>query len=285
MKSEISSDIIKDDLAMYIEHKWVENYTIPANRSFILIAYIAYGKGTVIINNQKFAVVSKDIFVINPGSKVEFISQESAAENYNFEIYYILFEKEFLRGEWENYAEEFVGLDPFFNNDGQSYIKVTDNDMCEIRNCIVRMINEYYEDSPARDSALFGHMLSMLPIIFRRYNIKEEQLFSKNTLVDQTIRQIRNTIYQNPKPGEIASHRFVTVDHLGRVFKQETGMTITEYINNLRVEITKDILENTDRRIEHIPIIFNINLKYLQHIFKKYTGMSMREYRSKHHYR
>lgn len=273
------------DVALYIEHKWVKNYTIPAGRSYILIAYIAYGQGIVKIGNQEIHSMAKDIFIVNSDVSAEFISQNPNAENYNFEIHYIIFEKDFLRGEWENYAEEFIELEPFFNNSGKSYITVRDNDMSEIRNYIVRMTNEYYENTPARNSALLGQMLSMLPVIFRRYNIQETQLFSKNTLVDQTIRQIRSTIYQNPKPSEIAAHRFVTVDHLGRVFKQETGMTITQYINNLRVEITKDILENTDRPIEQIPIIFNIKLKYLQQIFKKYTGMSMREYRSKHHYR
>ena len=63
------------------------------------------------------------------------------------------------------------------------------------------------------------------------------------------------------------------------------GSVDEEYINNLRVEMTKDILENTDRPIEQIPMVFNIRLKYLQQLFKRYTGMSMREYRSKHHYR
>lgn len=239
------------DVALYIEHKWVKKYTIPTNRSYILIAYIAYGQGIVKIENREIEVREKD----------------------------------FLRGEWEKYADEFVKLERFFKPDGKTYIMVRDNDMNEIRNYIVRITNEYYEDALARNSALLGNMLAMLPIIFRRYNVNEEQLFSKNTLVDQTIRQIRNTIYQNPKPSEIAAHRFVTVDHLGRVFKQETGMTVTQYINNMRVEITKDILENTDRPIEHIPIVFNIKLKYLQQIFKRYTGMSMREYRSKYHYR
>lgn len=285
MKSEMSKDIIKDDLAMYIEHKWVDNYTIPANRNFILIAYIAYGQGIVKIGNQEFNSQPKDIFVVNPGIGAEFKSQNINAENYNFEIHYILFEKEFLRGEWENYAEEFMGLASFFNNSGRDYIKVTDNDMCEIRNYIVRMINEYYENAPARKSALLGHMLSMLPVIFRRYSISDQHIFSKNMLVDQTIRYIRNNIYRNPKVKEIAGRRFVTADHLGRIFKRETGMTIIQYINNLRVNITKDILENTDRPIENIPILFNITLKYLQQTFKKYTGMSMREYRSKHHYR
>ena len=273
------------DVALYIEHKWVKKYTIPTNRSYILIAYIAYGQGIVKIENREIEVREKDIFVVNSNTSAEFISINPQKENYDFEIHYLLFEKDFLRGEWEKYADEFVELERFFKADGKTYIMVRDNDMNEIRNYIVRITNEYYEDTPARNSALLGNMLAMLPIIFRRYNVNEEQLFSKNTLVDQTIRQIRNTIYQNPKPSVIAAHRFVTVDHLGRVFKQETGMTLTQYINNLRVEITKDILENTDRPIEHIPIVFNIKLKYLQQIFKRYTGMSMREYRSKYHYR
>lgn len=273
------------DVPLYIEHRWVKHYTIPANRSYILIAYIAYGQGIVKIGNQIFNAETKDIFIVNTNINAEFISVNPKAENYNFEIYYILFEKEFLRGEWENYAEEFITLEAFFNNSGQDYIKVMDNDMREIRNYIVRMINEYYESAPSRGSALLGHMLSMLPVIFRRYNIDEKQTFSRNMLVDQTIRYIKAYIYQNPTLSEIASRRFVTADHLGRVFKKETGMTIIQYINHLRVEITKDILENTDRPIENIPMLFNITLKYLQQIFKKHTGMSMREYRSKHHYR
>ena len=269
------------DVALYIEHKWVKNYTIPANRSYILMAYIVYGQGIVEIENRKTDVKEKDIFVVNPNTSVKFISKNSQKENYDFEIHYLLFEKDFLRGEWERYADEFIELERFFYYDGKNYIVVRDNDKNEIRNYIVRLTNEYYEDAPARNSALLGNMLAMLPIIFRRYNVEEDQLFSKNTLVDQTIRQIRNTIYQNLKPSEIAARRFVTVDHLGRVFKQDGY----DCINSLRVEITKDILENTDRPIEHIPMVFNIKLKYLQQIFKRYTGMSMREYRSKYHYR
>ena len=41
------------DVALYIEHKWVKKYTIPTNRSYILIAYIAYGQGIVKIENRE----------------------------------------------------------------------------------------------------------------------------------------------------------------------------------------------------------------------------------------
>lgn len=271
--------------ALHIEHKWVKNRSVRVGHGFVLIAYIAYGHGIVKAGNRTFDAAAGDIFVIASDMNAEFISREPAAENYNFEIHFIIFEKAFLLGEWARYADAFPKLTNFFREQGTNMIVVRDSEMKEIRNFIVRMTHEYYADAPSRGSALLGHMLSMLPVIFRRYAVSEDAVFSKNTLVDESIRQIHDTIYQNPKPGEIAAHRFVTTDHLGRVFKQETGMTVTQYINKTRVEITKDILENTDRPIEHIPMLFNMKLKYLQQIFKRYTGMSMREYRSKYHYR
>ena len=39
--------IAGDKLPLYVEHKWVREYTFPPGRSYILIAYIAYGHGTV----------------------------------------------------------------------------------------------------------------------------------------------------------------------------------------------------------------------------------------------
>ena len=107
------------DVALYIEHKWVKNYTIPANRSYILMAYIAYGQGIVEIENRKTDVKEKDIFVVNPNTSVKFISKNSQKENYDFEIHYLLFEKDFLRGEWERYADEFIELERFFYYDGK----------------------------------------------------------------------------------------------------------------------------------------------------------------------
>lgn len=285
MKARVLNDEFENGSGLYVEHLGVSHMVLLPDRSFTAIAYVAYGTGTVIIEKEKYEVKARDTFIINPGTIAEFMTDKSIAEGNSFEIHFILFEKEYLNGVWESYGREFIGMEGFFADDAHGYIKVTDNEMCEIRNNIVRLINEYYEEAPARNSALLGQMLSLLPIILRRCNISGERLFSKNVLVDEAIRQIRNNIYKNPKPSEIARHRFMTTEHLGRVFKQETGMTVTQYINNLRVEITKDILQNTDRPIVNIPVIFNMKMKYLQQIFKKYTGMSMREYRSKHHYR
>ena len=190
MKIRVMDDVFKDDMRLYMEHIWVDHHVCPAERKYIALAYIAYGSGTVIIGNERFDASAKDIFVVLPGIKAEFISRNMSAENYDLEIHYIFFEKEFLRGEWERYGEEFSDLERFFDGTGQYYIKAADNEMSEIRNYIVRMTNEYYEYAPGRESALFGQLLSILPIVFRHHNVKEERLFSRNMLVDQTIRQV-----------------------------------------------------------------------------------------------
>lgn len=284
MKTKKLQNFFKDNTKLYIEHKGTVHQSFPAERQFMIIAYIAYGQGTVVIGDNRFLALQKDIFVINPGIKTEFIISKDVT-NPIFEVHFICFEKDFLQGEWDNYIKDFSELELFLKNDGQSYLKVSDNEKCEIRNCIVRMINEYYENAPGRDSSILGYMIILIPMILRRNNMAEKHIFSNNMLVDQTIRQIRSTIYSNPKPSEIAAHRFVTREHLGRVFKQETGMTVTQYTNSVRVEIVKDILRNTDRPIEDIPLLFNTKLKYLQQTFKQYTGMTMKEYRLQNHYR
>lgn len=279
MKTKQLSNFFKDDSKLYIEHKGTEYQEFPSERRFTVIAYTAYGMGTVIANGSRIHARQRDIFIIPPETGAEFIMDKNT-DNPIFEIYFICFDTDFFKDDPYSPENAFSDL----KSGGRGYLKVSDGENLEIRNCIVRMINEYYENSPGRVSVLRGCMLILIPLILRRYNAEDKHIFSKNMLVDQTIRQIHSTIYSNPKPHEIAAHRFVTREHLGRVFKKETGMTVTQYINNLRVDIIKDILKNTDRPIEDIPILFNTKLKYLQQTFKQATGITMREYRAKNHY-
>ncbi len=263
---------------IFIEHAGVNGYhEFPQNRDYSVIAYTAYGIGFVDINNTHRQTRRHEIFFINKTGSLKLSAIDG--DEKTFEIYYVLFKPEMLGGQWEKYAESFTDISDFIKDESGKTLNIYDSEQTEIRNIIVKMISEYYEDSAGKDSMLTGYLYLLITSLFRRVNIIDNHLFSKNMLVDQTIRQIKNTIYDNPKTSEIAAHRFVTREHLGRIFKKETGLTITQYINMQKVEIIKDILKNTDRPIEEIPMIFNNKIKYIQQIFKKYTGMTMREYR------
>lgn len=248
-------------------------------RDYAVIAYIAYGTGYVQTETQNRQTRRQEIFFLNRTGKLN-LSMIEGDDNI-FEVYYVLFKPEIIKERWDLFKEDFAEFSDFIEETTSKTLVIYDNEEKEIRNIIVKMISEYYESTAGYKTMLIGYLNLLVTTLFRRVNIIENPIFSKNMLVDQTIRQIKNTIYDNPKTSEIAAHRFVTREHLGRVFKKETGLTITQYINMQKVEIIKDILKNTDRPIEEIPMIFNNKIKYIQQIFRKYTGMSMREYRTK----
>ena len=275
---KVHSEKLNSDIYI-VQERITGIHKFPTYRDYAVIAYIAYGTGYVQTETQNRQTRRQEIFFLNRTGKLNLSVIEG---DYNiFEVYYVLFKPEIIKERWDLFKEDFAEFSDFIEETTSKTLVIYDNEEKEIRNIIVKMISEYYESTAGYKTMLIGYLNLLVTTLFRRVNIIENPIFSKNMLVDQTIRQIKNTIYDNPKTSEIAAHRFVTREHLGRVFKKETGLTITQYINMQKVEIIKDILKNTDRPIEEIPMIFNNKIKYIQQIFRKYTGMSMREYRTK----
>lgn len=77
----------------------------------------------------------------------------------------------------------------------------------------------------------------------------------------------------------------ITREHLCRIFKEQTGMTVIDYINMLRVNRIKHILENTDKPLYLLFQDFSLDENYLNALFKKRTGYSIKKYRQKFNYK
>ena len=79
---------------------------------------------------------------------------------------------------------------------------------------------------------------------------------------------------------DIARVTGVHVGHLHRIFPEETGMRIGEYLTHLRVEKAKSLLMHTDIPSSSIATRIGISSQqYFCRMFKKETGMSPQEYR------
>jgi transcriptional regulator GlxA family with amidase domain len=67
---------------------------------------------------------------------------------------------------------------------------------------------------------------------------------------------------------------------LKRRFKTATGVTLIEYVQNLRVEAAKSSLETTDEPFEEISLQTGYeNAAFFRKVFKRSTGLSPAEYR------
>ncbi len=69
-------------------------------------------------------------------------------------------------------------------------------------------------------------------------------------------------------------------DYFERLFKKTYGVTVTDYINTLRVNEAKRLLCTTQKAIEEIADICGFSsVPYLNKIFKKYTTLNPAAYR------
>jgi two-component system response regulator YesN len=64
------------------------------------------------------------------------------------------------------------------------------------------------------------------------------------------------------------------------MFKEETGIPVTEYINMARIKKAKELLANTSLKVYEIAYEVGFNDQhYFSSVFKKIVGLSPTEYR------
>ncbi|WP_040952231.1 AraC family transcriptional regulator [Gorillibacterium massiliense] len=79
---------------------------------------------------------------------------------------------------------------------------------------------------------------------------------------------------------EVAAAVSVHPGYLQRIFKAQTGKTITEQLTELRMEKAKILLRQTDIPVSDISGYVGVaSRQYFHQLFKKYTGLTPVEYR------
>lgn len=79
---------------------------------------------------------------------------------------------------------------------------------------------------------------------------------------------------------ELASKVGLSVNYLRAIFKEQTGVTLSDYVNNYRYEIARDLLLNTELTISEICEKIGIyNANYFYTLFKKHNGQTPSQFR------
>lgn len=82
---------------------------------------------------------------------------------------------------------------------------------------------------------------------------------------------------------QLADMVMMPVSHFSSLFKQEVGVTFTEYIIGYRIEKAKELLTQTDLKVSDIAdrLRYNNSQNFIR-TFKRVTGITPGEYRLKH---
>lgn len=102
---------------------------------------------------------------------------------------------------------------------------------------------------------------------------------------DTTVKKIKgyveqNFMQENLSLGQIAEEFHMSPNYICRIFKEKTGNTLTQYIQNLKITHAKKLLVKSDRKIGEISSMLGYSSQYYFSVgFKKITGYSPKEYR------
>lgn len=127
---------------------------------------------------------------------------------------------------------------------------------------------------------LFGMLENTLP-----YKIEVEGAINENNSNFQRLSKIIEYIEQN-FINEININTLADMLHLNKYylshfFKDHTGLSIGQYITNLRMEKAKELLINTDDSITNIVLLCGFkNVKYFYKVFKEAYKCSPAEYKN-----
>ena len=98
-------------------------------------------------------------------------------------------------------------------------------------------------------------------------------------IINKVLDYIRDN-YKSPITlQQLADHVHVNSSYLSRLFKKKTGETITDAIIKFRIEKAKELLLNTNLKTYEVAAEVGIDdPPYFSVIFKKYTGISPKDY-------
>jgi two-component system response regulator YesN len=105
-------------------------------------------------------------------------------------------------------------------------------------------------------------------------------LDSNETVVEKIKRYIALHIDEELSRQYIADYIGLSPDYIVKLFKKETGLSISDYILRERINLAKELLSMTDTTISNIALTVGFsNFSYFSTLFKKEVSMTPQDYR------
>ena len=152
---------------------------------------------------------------------------------------------------------------------------------------IYDIINEYSSQKDYKNVKIYSLIYELIYIMIDKLLVKREGTVKiRNSKDNQKILNITNFIDKhyndNISITQIAEHFKWSYGYLCKYFKEHVGITIKEYIDNVRITHAKRDLIFTDQTITDIAYLHGFsNLQSFTTVFKKKYNMNPNEYKKK----
>lgn len=115
----------------------------------------------------------------------------------------------------------------------------------------------------------------------RMSEIRTKKIYSKHIV--KSLNYIYDHLHERITLESVAKESGLSEEYLSRLFKEEVGMPVSEYISRKKIETARNMIEYSDYSFAEISNILAFpSQSYFVKVFKKYVGVTPGKYQSDH---
>lgn len=259
----------------------------PHIHEFIEISYVVNGSGKHYVDGYISDANKGDLFILDIDMGHKFYS-ESPEEN--LMTYNIMFTPDFIDDtvficEDFRHLNKFRMFKSFFPHISPKYdLHFDSSEQEEIESIISVIYKEYSAKKTGYITVVRGCLTALIARIMRGLSQYSDDdivnFYSANhEMILKIIENMEQNYHNKLNLDELARVSLFSKGHLCNIFKKETGMTLSEYINRIRINEACKLIEN-DPDVNLSKLAYKIGFgdyKRFYKTFKDITGMTPSE--------
>ena len=273
----------KISAGFYMEHREINMHS----HEFWEISYVYEGRGTHYFEDGRAEAIKEGEFIfMSPGTS-HCITSPPPEKGSWVRVCNLLMTQEYIdklkeRLRSVHELDEYSLKNMIFNR--EPFCIHLKDDSGSVHNLLLTAAHEYRHFTGCSNEIIENSAASLLMYIIRLYEktIKNETVTTtKNDVIDDLVKYITSNFGSNLTLGYLAEYVHLSPEYLSRYFKKCTGVKLSDFITETRIEKAKYRLRTGNWPINDICEYCGYrSTSNFQKAFKKAVGMSVGEYKN-----
>ncbi len=251
---------------------------------FIEIVYVLSGEAEHIVGENRYGVKKGDVIIINYDTPHMFRSRGDGFSAYDFMFKPGFFDTADIGGaSFESLSTSFLfySLFPEERPLG-SDLQLSPSQSVEFAALFDKIYTEYNHKEKGYIDLIRAYGVELIIKLFRQLDKSENRHISdkQRRLVLRAVEYLKGNFDSPISIGDLAARTFLSKDYFGHLFKDTTGVSVSTFLQKIRIEESCRLLTTTDRTVNDIANACGFgDMKFFYSCFKKLTGTTPARYR------
>lgn len=283
-------DFFRPDENMHIQmsNEFPDYIGVWHKHEYIEVVYVISGEARHDIVGKTYNVKKGDLFIVNKNTPHVFYCDGDSKEP--FVAYDLMFTPEFFDSSISGYHSlevlnnsfvfhslfgNYQASPPFFNISGSEYTAFGD--------LFSKIYLEYEREERGYREIIRAYLIELIITIFRLNELRDKSTGKKRNqqIVAFVVDYISDNFKSKISISDLAQMVYLSPDHLGRIFRDLTGSTISDTIQKTRIKHVCHLLTSTDKSVVDIANSCGFDdMKFFYKVFKKHVGVLPNHYRN-----